>query len=120
MTEIPSIMTIEDSWRADWEAGGLHISGMTDLFPNDFSTASLHCADARDDSETVTYRLLFHRDKEPFCDKNRVGPVHYWEASVPAGVRRIRIVFPDGRGGVELVVPRRLPDGSPPPPVRWS
>jgi hypothetical protein len=80
---------------------------MTDLFPNDFSTASLQRADARDDPETVIYRLLFHRDKEPFCDKNRVGPVHHWEPSVPADVRRIRIIFPDGRGGVELAVPRR-------------
>jgi hypothetical protein len=111
-------MSLDDSWRADWEARGLHISGTTDLFPNDFSTASLHRADGCDDPETVVYRLLFHRDKEPFCDTNRVGPVHYWEPSVPAAVRRIRIIFPDGRGSVELVVPRRLPDGSPPPHVR--
>ena len=106
-------MSIADSWRADWEAGGLHISGMTDLFPNDFSTASLRREDAVDDPDTATYRLVFHRDKEPFCDKNLVGPVHYWERSVSAGVRRIRIVFPDSRGGVELTVPRRPDAGSP-------
>lgn len=108
-------MSVEDSWRADWEPGGLHISGMTDLFPNDFSTASLRREDAPDDPDAIAYRLVFHRDKEPFCDKNRVGPVHYWEPSVPAGVRRIRIVFPDGRGGVEVVVPRRPHAGSPTP-----
>ena len=105
-------MSIDDSWRADWEAGGLHVSGMTDLFPNGFSTASLRREDAVDDPDTVTYRLVFHRDKEPFCDKDLVGPVHHWERSVPAGVRRIRIVFPDGRGGVELAVPRRPDAGS--------
>jgi len=102
---------IEDSWRADWEAGGLHISGMTDLFPNDFSTASLHREDALQYPDTVTYRLVFHRDKEPFCDKDLVGPVHYWEASLPAGVHRIRIIFPDERGGVEIAIPRRPPAG---------
>jgi hypothetical protein len=104
-------MSVEDSWRADWEAGGLHISGMTDLFPNDFSTASLHREDALQYPDTVTYRLVFHRDKEPFCDKDLVGPVHYWEASLPAGVHRIRIIFPDGRGGVEIAIPRRPPAG---------
>ena len=107
-------MSLEDSWRADWEAGGLHISGMTDLFPNDFSTASLHREETRDDPDTVAYRLVFHRDKEPFCDQNLVGPVHYREPSLPAGVRRIRIVLPDGRGEVELAVPQRPPAGAAP------
>ncbi len=93
---------------------------MTDLFPNDFSTASLHREDASDEPDTVAYRLVFHRDKEPFCDKNLVGPVHYWEPSVPAGVRRIRIIFPDDRDGVELEVPRRPPAGVPPANVGWT
>jgi hypothetical protein len=113
-------MSIEKSWRADWDADGLHISGMTDLFPNDFSTASLHRDDALDDPDTVGYRLVFYRDKEPFCDRNLVGPVHHWEPSVLPGVLRIRIVFPDGRGGVELAVPRRPQGGSPLPDMRRS
>jgi hypothetical protein len=98
-------MTLQDSWRAVWEGHRLHGSGTTDLFPNDFSTASLERSDVLSDAATVAYRLGFHRDKEPFCDKDGVGPVHHVERSLPAVARRIRIVFPVDRGFVELDVP---------------
>ena len=105
-------MAFEDSWRADWEAGSLHISGTTDLFPNDFSTASLRREDALGDSHTVTYRLVFHRDKEPFSDKTGVGGVHYWERSAPPSARLIRIILPENRGSIEFAVPRRPGPGA--------
>jgi hypothetical protein len=38
-------MDLRNSWRAAWEPDGLHISGTTDLFPNDFSTAQLRRPD---------------------------------------------------------------------------
>ena len=89
-------MRFQDSWQAVWEQFGLHVSGMTDLFPDDFSVAGLRL-DADDaHTGTRTYRLELFRDKEHFCDADLVGPVHHYERSFPAKLRRIRVVSPDG------------------------
>ena len=89
-------MSFRDSWAAAWERNLLHISGTTDLYPNDFSTAHLQFDSDDERTGTRTYRLGFARDKEPFCDKDRVGPVHHYERLVPRGIRRIRVLSDDG------------------------
>ena len=71
---------IEPHWEARCEHGTLHISGSATTFPNDHSTASL--ARQPDDGafpELLVYRVVFHRDKEPFSDADLLGPVHYFE-----------------------------------------
>jgi hypothetical protein len=82
--------TIPPSWKAEFDGGTLHISGVVE-FPNDFSTASLERVDSHVGSEVVTYRVVFHRDKEPYCDPDLIGPVHYYERNLPLGARRIRV-----------------------------
>jgi len=89
-------MDLRDSWRAAWERKLLHVSGTTDLYPNDFSTAHLRFDSDDESTGTRTYRLGFARDKEPFCDKDRVGPVHHYDGYVPRGIRRIRVLSADG------------------------
>jgi hypothetical protein len=101
-------MRFGDSWRAVWVVDALHVSGMTDLFPNDFSTASLRREEKLDDAMTVVYSLVFDRDKEPFCDEDRVGPVHFFERSLPVKARRLRVLLPDAEGSIELEIPRRI------------
>ena len=83
-------MSTPQSWKAEFEGSTLHISGVV-KYPNDFSTASLERVDLHADPEVIGYRLVFHRDKEPFCDPNLIGAVHYYERHVPAGAARIRV-----------------------------
>ena len=89
-------MTFRDSWRASWEADGLHISGTTDLFPNDFSTVQLQFESDDRVTGVRTYRLVFSRDKEPFCGKDLIGPVVHVDRSAPEAIRAIRVVSPAG------------------------
>ena len=100
-------MRFAESWKAVWEGRVLHISGTTDRFPNDWSTASLRREHSDRGDATVRYTLEFHRDKEPFCDKDLVGPVHHYETSVPSGASRVRVTTPDGQDFVEFELPRR-------------
>ena len=100
-------MSLPDSWRAEWRGRHLVISGITDLFPNDFSTASLRREPDGDDPQTVTYRLTFARDKEPFCGTDLVGPVTYFENSLDSRVRRLRIIAPNGDQLALMVVSKR-------------
>ena len=93
---MPTSSDLRDSWQAVWEGHLLHVSGMTDLYPNDFSTAHLESVADDRRTGTRTYRLGFARDKEPFCDEVGVGPVHHYEASLPRDIRQLRIVSPDG------------------------
>ena len=88
---------IPSSWRAEFEGGALHISGVA-KYPNDFSTASLERVDFDAGSGVVSYRVVFHRDKEPFCGPDLIGPVHYFERQLPAGATHIRVAV-----GSELV-----------------
>jgi hypothetical protein len=99
-------MRFKDSWTAAWEGGILHISGTTDLFPNDFSVATLERSPEAAPAGIVSYRIVFNRDKEPYCDKDRVGPVHYFESRLPPRARRVRIEAGDGER-VEIEIPRR-------------
>jgi hypothetical protein len=39
--------------------------------------------------EVVSYRVVFHRDKEPYCGPDLIGPVHYYERNVPPGAIRV-------------------------------
>lgn len=98
----------KDSWTAEWKLGALHITGTTEYFPNDFSTASLvrrtwHNADE------MAYTITFHRDKEPFSDHG-VGTVSYHERSLPPSVRALVIHAPDGEDSVSVPVPPRRAD----------
>ena len=88
---------LEPRWEAHFEHGSLHVSGSAIKYPNDFSTASL--ARQPDDPahpDVLIYHVVFHRDKEPFCDADLVGPVHYFEQVIPRGKRRIRVIAAEG------------------------
>ena len=83
--------------------GTLHISGSATTFPNDHSTASL--ARQPDDGafpELLVYRVVFHRDKEPFSDADLLGPVHYFER-FPIGNTRVRVLAPEGTFELSIV-----------------
>ena len=82
-------MNYKDTWKAEWKNGILHISGTTDLFPNEFSTSSLERIEGNDE---VSYKIVFHRDKEPFCSKDLVGPVHYFESDTPENAKTLKII----------------------------
>ena len=100
-------MSLADSWRAEWQESVLVISGITDLFPNDFSTAALRREWPGRDLETATYRLMFARDKEPFCGPDLVGPVRHYESSLEPHIRRLQIVAPNGHELTVITVPHQ-------------
>jgi len=95
-------MNYRNTWKAVWENDVLHISGITDLFPNDFSTSDLERLEDTDNK--LTYKIIFHRDKEPFCDKDLVGPVHYFESDLPKNIKKLKIISKDNEY-VEITVP---------------
>ena len=95
-------MKYRDTWKAAWEDDTLHISGKTDLFPNEFSTSSL---EKIDDLGLLAYRIAFYRDKEPFCDSDLVGEVHYFETNFPSNIHTVRI-YALGEDYVEISVPK--------------
>lgn len=99
-------MNLKETWDVCWENGALHVQGVTDEFPNDFSTASLLRLGLSDDRHTIHYELVFHRDKEPFCGKDLVGPVDYWERNIPRELQTLMIRGSDG-DSVVLPVPER-------------
>jgi len=88
MTDIPP------SWKAEFLDGFLHISGVA-TYPNDFSTATLERVHSNSNSDILTYRVVFHRDKEPFCGPDLIGPVHYFEKHLPTAAAHI-LVSVDG------------------------
>jgi hypothetical protein len=84
-------------WEARFEGGTLHVSGSATKYPNDFSTATLvRRPDDPAQPDVLIYEVTFHRDKEPFCGPDLVGPVHYFESAVPAGKRRVRVIASEG------------------------
>lgn len=93
-------------WKAQFEDGLLHIAGDATLYPNDYSTASL-ARQPDDPSEPglLVYRVVFHRDKEPFCDPDLIGPVHYYEQHLPPFRTGIRVIAQEGI--FEFPIPRR-------------
>jgi hypothetical protein len=98
---VTPMSTIPPSWKAEFEGRTLHIYGVV-KYPNDFSTASLERVDEHGGPDVVSYRVVFHRDKEPFCGPDLIGPLHYIERDLPAGAARIRITL--GTGQVEFPI----------------
>lgn len=95
--------TFPPSWKAEFEGNTLHISGVA-KYPNDFSTASLERVTSDTSSEVVSYRVVFHRDKEQFCSPDLIGPVHHFERHLPTGAARIRVAV--GSEQVEFPIHR--------------
>jgi hypothetical protein len=98
-------MGLESSphWKAWFELGTLRVTGSATRYPNDFSTASL--AREPDDPtvpDLLIYRVVFHRDKEPFCGPDLMGPVSYYEQRAPVNKRRIRIIAAEGTFEIAL------------------
>ena len=84
-------------WEARFERGTLRVSGSATKYPNDFSTATLvRSPDDAAQPDVLIYEVAFHRDKEPFCGTDLIGPVHYFEQVIPAGRRRIRVIAAEG------------------------
>jgi hypothetical protein len=79
------------SGRAIFRDGTLRVEGQA-RYPNDFSTATLEpLPGAPSDSSTLrAYSVAFHRDKEPFCGPDLIGPVVYF--SREEGLARVEIV----------------------------
>jgi hypothetical protein len=46
--------------------------------------------------DLIVYRVVFHRDKEPFCGPDLIGPVHYYELHLPRDKTRIRVIAEEG------------------------
>jgi len=85
-----------DTWSAELDGSSLTIRGSA-TFPNNFSTASLRRQQySLADGDTLTFLLSFHRDKEPFCGPDLVGPVHHFARHVPDTVSRVRVVSESG------------------------
>jgi len=91
------------SWKAEFEGNVLHISGVA-KFPNDFSTASLERVDSNAGHGVVSYRVVFHRDKQPHCGPDLIGPVHHDERLLPANAARIQVAV--GSELIEFPIPR--------------
>jgi hypothetical protein len=63
--------------RATYRRGVLRVEGRA-RYPNDFSTATLEpLDDSGGPPSREAFALAFHRDKEPFCDAQLIGPVVY-------------------------------------------
>ena len=77
------------NWRAEIEGRILHISGVA-KYPNDFSTAGLERLKS-DEPSILCYRLIFNRDKEPYCDRDGIGPVHHFERDFSYEAKSIRV-----------------------------
>ena len=77
--------------RAVFRSGTLRIEGSV-RYPNDFSTATLQpLFDVPLASSTCqAFAVVFHRDKEPYCGPDLIGPVVY--VSRAAGLARIDTV----------------------------
>ena len=104
-------MNFKESWTAEWNGHVVHISGVTDRFPNSFSTASLKRIDSQS-AGSVAYQIEFHRDKEPFCGPDLVGSVHYYEQAFPSDMRLITISVAGESDAAAIQVPKRRTRGA--------
>jgi hypothetical protein len=77
--------------RAIFRDGILRVEGRA-RYPNDYSTATLEpLLDGVLASPTrQAFAVVFHRDKEPFCGPDLIGPVVYYGRA--AGLARIEVV----------------------------
>jgi len=94
-------------WSVQWEPRYLHIRGATRNFPNRFSVSSLKQLQFSDHCTVANYRVVFHRDREPFCGEDLSGPVDYFETDLPTTVQKIRIEDA-GENDVVIPVPERI------------
>jgi hypothetical protein len=77
--------------RATFRDGTLRVEGRV-RYPNDFSTATLEpiAGEPSASSGVQAFAVAFHRDKEPFCGLDRIGPLVYF--SQAASLARVEIV----------------------------
>lgn len=75
--------------RAIIRNGTLQIEGRA-RYPNDFSTATLEPLAKASSPGLQAFSVAFHRDKEPFCGADLIGPVVYFSRS-PA-LKRLEVV----------------------------
>lgn len=77
--------------QAIFRDGTLRVEGQA-RYPNDFSTATLEpiARMPSDSSALRAYSLVFHRDKEPFCGPDLIGPVVYF--SREKGLARVEVI----------------------------
>lgn len=93
---------LTDSWSAVMQGGALLVRGKA-RFPNDFSTASLTRRQySIADGDTLTFDLVFNRDKEPFCGPDLIGEVTHFERNLPNDVLKVRVIV---GGETEVRVP---------------
>lgn len=87
----PNVTPIPFAGRATFRGGTLRVEGRA-RYPNDFSTGTLEpLFDVPVPSSTFqAFAVVFHRDKEPFCGPDLVGPIVYY--SQAEGVARIDVV----------------------------
>ena len=73
-----NVTPIPFTGRAIFRAGVLRIEGRA-RYPNDFSTATLQpLFDVPlPSSKSQAFAVVFHRDKEPYCGPDLIGPVVY-------------------------------------------
>jgi hypothetical protein len=80
--------------RAIYRDGTLRVEGQA-RYPNDSSTATLepHPDESTGASSRRAFSLVFHRDKEPYCAADLIGPVvHYSRSADLASVDVIRVI----------------------------
>ena len=84
-------MPVPFAGRAIFSDGILHVLGQA-RYPNDFSTATLELLPGAPESSPVlqAFAVTFHRDKEPFCGPNGIGPVVYYGRA--PGLERLEVV----------------------------
>ena len=94
----PDLTPIPFEGRAVVRGNTLRIEGKA-RYPNDFSTASLEplAGVPLPSPAWLAFALEFHRDKEPFCDLDLIGPVvHYSRVKWLARIEMVRVyVTPD-------------------------
>lgn len=86
-----NFMPIPFAGRAIVRGDTLRIEGRA-RYPNDFSTATLEpLFDVPLASVACqAFALVFHRDKEPYCGPDLIGPVVYFSRA--AGLARMEVV----------------------------
>ena len=97
-------MNNHGKWKAQWQGEFLHISGETDEFPNDFSTPRLVRKEENETEGVLSYQIDFALDKEPYCNKDLVGPVNHWDKNIPKGTKEIRI-YSSKSGYLQFEIP---------------
>jgi hypothetical protein len=94
----PDLTPIPFGGRAILRGGTLRVEGRA-RYPNDFSTATLRPLDdpAVASVTSRAFAVVFHRDKEPYCGPDLIGPVVYSSrAEGLAGIDVVRVyVTPD-------------------------